>query len=164
MVELQKLLKSKNVENISMKLISACLLGVKCRWDREDNRNDKALELVKRETLVPVCPEQLGGLSTPRARQEIQGGTGRDVLEKRAKVINEEGNDITEQFVKGAEETLKIANLFQVKEFIGKSYSPSCSCSKIYDGTFSGELIAGRGVTAELLMRNGIKIREEENL
>jgi uncharacterized protein YbbK (DUF523 family) len=147
-----------------MKLISACLLGVKCRWNRKDNRNDNALELFQRETLVPVCPEQLGGLSTPRPRQEIQGGTGRDVLEKGAKVINEEGNNVTEQFVKGAEETLKIANLYQVKEFIGKSNSPSCSCSKISDGTFSGELMNGRGVTAEYLMRNGIKLIPEEDL
>lgn len=66
-----------------MKLISACLLGVKCRWNGKDNGNEKALELVKKEILVPVCPEQLGGLSTPRARQEIQGGEGKDVLAKR---------------------------------------------------------------------------------
>lgn len=147
-----------------MKLISACLLGVKCRWDGTDNKNDKALELLRKETLIPVCPEQLGGLPTPRLRQEIQGGAGKDVLEKRAKVVNENGVDVTDRFVKGAEETLKIASFHQVREFIGKSYSPSCSCSKIYDGTFSGKSINGRGITAELLMRNGIKIREEEDL
>jgi len=147
-----------------MKLISACLLGVKCRWNGKDNRNEKALELVKKEILVPVCPEQLGGLSTPRTRQEIQGGEGKDVLAKRAKVINDDGDDVTEQFIKGAEETLKIALIYQVKEFIGKSFSPSCSGSKIYDGTFSGKLLNGRGITAELLMRNGIIIREEEDL
>lgn len=146
-----------------MKLISACLLGVKCRWNGEDNRNDRALKLIKEEILIPVCPEQLGGLSTPRARQEIQGGAGDDVLEKRARVINEEGDDVTEQFLKGAEETLKIAHFFQVKEFIGKSLSPSCSGSKIYDGTFSGGVKNGRGVAAELLMRNGIKIKGEED-
>ncbi len=147
-----------------MKLISACLLGVKCRWDGTDNTNDKALGLLKKEVLIPVCPEQLGGLPTPRLCQEIQGGAGKEVLEKRAKVVNENGVDVTDQFVKGAEETLKIARLYQVKEFIGKSHSPSCSCSKIYDGTFSGKSINGRGITAELLMRNGIKIREEEDL
>ncbi len=147
-----------------MKLISACLLGVKCRWNGKDNRNEKALELVKKEILIPVCPEQLGGLSTPRTRQEIQGGEGKDVLAKRAKVINDDGDDVTEQFIKGAEETLKIALIYQVKEFIGKSFSPSCSGSKIYDGTFSGKLLNGRGITAELLMRNGIIIREEEDL
>ena len=147
-----------------MKLISACLLGVKCRWNGKDNRNEKALELVKKEILIPVCPEQLGGLSTPRTRQEIQGGEGKDVLAKKAKVINDDGDDVTEQFIKGAEETLKIALIYQVKEFIGKSFSPSCSGSKIYDGTFSGKLLNGRGITAELLMRNGIIIREEEDL
>jgi uncharacterized protein YbbK (DUF523 family) len=147
-----------------MKLISACLLGIKCRWDGTDNKNDKAVELLKKEILIPVCPEQLGGLPTPRLRQEIQGGTGKDVLEKRAKVVNENGVDVTGQFVKGAEETLKIAKLYQVKEFIGKSYSPSCSCSKIYNGKFSGRSIKGRGTTAELLMRNGIKIKGEEDL
>ena len=147
-----------------MKLISACLLGVKCRWNGKDNGNEKALELVKKEILIPVCPEQLGGLSTPRARQEIQGGEGKDVLAKKAKVINDDGDDVTEQFIKGAEETLKIALIYQVKEFIGKSFSPSCSGSKIYDGTFSGKLLNGRGITAELLMRNGIIIRKEEDL
>lgn len=147
-----------------MKLISACLLGVKCRWDGTDNKNDKAMELFKKEDLIPVCPEQLGGLPTPRLRQEIQGGAGKEVLEKKAKVVNENGDDVTDRFVKGAEETLKIANLYQVREFIGKSHSPSCSCSKIYDGTFSGKSINARGITAELLMRNGIKIRGEEDL
>ncbi|NOR21303.1 MAG: DUF523 domain-containing protein [Candidatus Aminicenantes bacterium] len=147
-----------------MKLISACLLGINCRWDKKHNKNDKALELLNNEILIPVCPEQLGGLNTPRARQEIQEGTGKDVLERKSKVINENGEDVTEQFINGAEETLRIANLFQVREFIGKSHSPSCSCEKIYDGTFSGKLIDGYGVTTELLKRNGIKIIREENL
>lgn len=147
-----------------IKLISACLLGIKCRWDGKDNQNDRALDLIKKEILIPVCPEQLGGLSTPRARQEIQGGTGKEVLERRAKVITDIGEDVTSQFITGAEEMLKVARLYRVKEFIGKSLSPSCSCSKIYDGTFSGKSIKGRGVTAELLMRNGIRIKEEEEL
>jgi uncharacterized protein YbbK (DUF523 family) len=145
-----------------MKLISACLLGVKCRWDGEDCQNNQALELMKKEILIPVCPEQLGGLPTPRPRQEINGKTGKDVWEERSRVITEDGQDVTAQFMKGAEETLKIARLYRVKEFIGKSLSPSCSCSRIYDGTFSGKLRDGRGVTAELLMKNGIKIKELE--
>ena len=147
-----------------MKLISACLLGVKCRWDGEEYRDDRALKLIQDGNMIPVCPEQLGGLCTPRPRQEIQGGTAEDVLKRRARVINEVGEDVTEQFIKGAEETLKMARLYQVTEFIGKSFSPSCSGSKIYDGTFSGKLLNGRGITAELLMRNGIKIREEADL
>jgi len=147
-----------------MKLISACLLGVKCRWDGSDCRNDKVMNLSKKEILLPVCPEQLGGLPTPRACQVIQGGSGKDVLDKKAKVINQNGNDVTEQFIKGAKETLKIAQLFQIKEFIGKSFSPSCSCSKIYDGIFSEKIRNGRGITAELLMRNGIRIIGEGDL
>ena len=151
-------------DKTEVKLISACLLGIKCRWNAEDNKNDRALDLGKKEILIPVCPEQLGGLATPRARQEIKGGTGNDVLERRAKVLNENGEDVTESFIRGAEETLKIARIYRVKEFIGLSLSPSCSCSKIFDGTFSGKLINGRGVTAELLMRNGIKVLEEKDL
>lgn len=147
-----------------MKLISACLLGIKCRWDNKDNKNEKAIDLLKSEILIPVCPEQLGGLETPRARHEIQGGTGKDVLERKARVINENGEDLSEKFLKGAEETLRIARLLEVKEFIGKSDSPSCSCEKIYDGTFSGKLVKGCGTAAELLRRNGINLLKEENL
>lgn len=147
-----------------MKLISACLLGIKCRWDNKDNENEKAVALLKREILIPVCPEQLGGLETPRAKHEIQGGTGKDVLERNAKVINENGDDVSKKFLKGAEETLRIANLLQVKGFIGKSHSPSCSCERIYDGTFSGRLVEGCGTAAELLRRNGINLIKEENL
>jgi uncharacterized protein YbbK (DUF523 family) len=148
-----------------MKLISACLLGIKCEWDGKDRyKNDGAIELLKGEFLIPVCPEQLGGLPTPRPRQEIQGGNGEDVLNKKCEVINENGENVTEEFIKGAEETLKIAKLFCVKEFIGKSNSPSCGCGKIFDGTFSRKLIAGDGVTTALLKRNGIKIILEEDL
>lgn len=147
-----------------MKLISACLLGIKCQWDSEDSTNDKAIELLKSEVLIPVCPEQLGGLKTPRACYEIRGGTAEDVLGKKAKVINENGEDATDQFLKGAEETLKMARLFQVKEFIGKSNSPSCGCGKIHDGQFTGRLIDGDGITTALLKKNGIKIINEKDL
>jgi uncharacterized protein YbbK (DUF523 family) len=148
-----------------MKLISACLLGIKCVWSGDDKyKNERAIELSKIETLIPVCPEQLGGLSTPRAPQEIVGGTGDDVLDKKCKVINKNGEDVTRQFIKGAEETLKIACQLNIKEFIAKSASPSCGCGQIYDGTFSCKLIDGDGVTTALLRRNGIKIISEEDL
>jgi uncharacterized protein YbbK (DUF523 family) len=146
-----------------MKLISACLLGIKCEWDGKDrHKNDKAIELLKNETLIPVCPEQLGGLKTPRAPQGIRRGTGADVLDKKCKVINENGENVTQEFIRGAEETLKIANLFHIKEFIGKSNSPSCGYGKVYDTT--GKLIDGDGVTTALLKRNGIRIIREEDL
>ena len=148
-----------------MKLISACLLGVRCAWDGKDKyKNDRAIEFSKGEVLIPVCPEQLGGLKTPRIHQEIQGGSGEDVLNGKCKVLNQSGEDVTSEFVIGAEETLKIAKQFDIKEFIGKSKSPSCGCGNIYDGTFSAKLVHGDGVTTALLKRNGIKVITEEDL
>ena len=148
-----------------MKLISACLLGIKCAWNGQDiYRSDKAIALSNSEILVPICPEQLGGLRTPRAPQEIQGGTGEDVLDEKCKVLNIDGEDVTQKFINGAVETLKIARLFHIEEFIGKSRSPSCGCGRIYDGTFSRELIDGDGVTTALLRRNGIRVITEEDL
>ncbi len=148
-----------------MKLISACLLGIKCAWDSQDNyKSDKAIDFLNSETLMPVCPEQLGGLKTPRAPQEIQGGTGEDVLNRKCKVININGEDVTQEFINGAEETLKIVRLFHIEEFIGKSKSSSCGCGQIYDGTFSRKLIDGDGVTTALLKRDGISVITEEDL
>jgi len=147
-----------------MKLISACLLGIRCNWNGDGNGNARAIELLRVETLIPVCPEQLGGLATPRPPQEIQGGTGEDVLNNKCKVLNKDGQDVTSQFIKGAEETLKIARQLKVKEFIAKSRSPSCGCGQIYDGSFSGKLIDGDGVTAAFLKRNGIEVIGEEGL
>lgn len=148
-----------------MRLISACLLGIKCAWDGKDiYRSDKLIQLLKSQVLVPVCPEQLGGLKTPRAPQEIQGGTGQDVLDGKCKVLNINGEDVTQEFITGAEEALKIIKLFRIEEFIGKSRSPSCGCGQIYDGTFSHTLVQGDGVTTALLKRNGIKVISEEDL
>ncbi len=148
-----------------MRLISACLLGIRCAWSGDDQyKNERAIELSEVETLIPVCPEQLGGLPTPRAPQEIQGGTGEDVLKGKCKVINKNGEDVTSQFIRGAEETLKIAKQLKAKEFIAKSGSPSCGCGRIFDGSFSGRLIDGDGVTTALLRRSGFKIMPEEDL
>ena len=148
-----------------MKLISACLLGIRCTWSGHNKyKNDRAIGLSRVETLIPVCPEQLGGLATPRAPQEIQGGTGEDVLDGKCKIMNKNGEDVTREFITGAEETLKIVRQLNVKEFIGKSKSPSCGCGQIYDGSFCGRLIDGDGVTTALLRRNGIKITSEEDL
>ena len=122
-----------------MKLCSACLLGVKCRYDGRDKRNDKVIELSKTETLIPVCPEQLGGLPTPREPAESKDGS----------VFTKSGKDITDNFQRGAEEALKIVKLFNIKEAILKTKSPTCGYGQTYDGTFSGNLIEGNGVTAE---------------
>jgi uncharacterized protein YbbK (DUF523 family) len=148
-----------------MKLISACLLGVRCNWRGDDEyRSNRAIKLSMVETLIPICPEQLGGLATPRSPQEIQGGTGEDVLNGKCRVLNKSGEDVTEEFIKGAGETLKIASMLDIKEFIAKSGSPSCGCGHIYDGTFSGRLIDGDGITTSLLKSNGLIIIPEEEL
>ena len=147
-----------------MRLISACLLGMRCNWSGNDNKNDRAIELSKVETLIPVCPEQLGGLATPRAPQEIQGGTGEDVLDNACRVLNKNGEDVTTEFIRGAEETLEIVRQLNIKEFIARSRSPSCGCGRVYDGTFRDRLIDGDGVTTALLRRSGIRITPEKDL
>lgn len=147
-----------------MKICSACLLGIKCRYDGESKANEKVLELSQKEILIPVCPEQLGGQSTPRKDAEIYSGNGNDVLENKAKVVEPSGNNVTTEFINGAEEVLKIAKLFNINEAILKQKSPSCGCGKIYDGTFSKNLINGDGVTTALLKKNGIKVISEDDL
>jgi uncharacterized protein YbbK (DUF523 family) len=95
-----------------MKMISACLLGLRCAWGGDDRySNNRAAELTKLETLIPVCLEQMGGLPTPRVPQEIQGSTGDDVLDNKCRVINENGQDVTREFINGAEEAVTEANL-----------------------------------------------------
>ena len=148
-----------------MKLISACLLGIRCAWDGKDRyRNDKAIELLRSETLIPICPEQPGVLKTPRASQEIQGGTGEDVLNGICKVLNSNGQDVTGEFVRGAGETLNIARQFDIKEFIAKSRSPSAMLFFIVLFLVLLKFLNGDGVTTALLKRNGIRIIGEEDL
>ncbi|MGZ4111819.1 MAG: DUF523 domain-containing protein [Tumebacillaceae bacterium] len=145
-----------------MKVISACLAGCRCRYDGDDNLVDRYKEMVEQGKAVFVCPEQLGGLSTPRPPAEIVGGTGEDVLDGNARVVTNQGVDVTEQFVRGAEEALRMAKLVGAQEAILKERSPSCGSALIYDGTYSGSKIPGHGVTAALLERHGIKVYSEE--
>ncbi len=147
-----------------MKLVSACLLGIKCRFDGKSKPDNKIIKLLKKEIFIPICPEQLGGLETPRAPQEIQGCSGEKVLDGKCKVLNKNGEDVTKQFVLGAKETLRIARLLNIKEAILKQKSPSCGCGQTYDGTFSNKFIKGNGVTTALLKRNNIKVISEEDL
>lgn len=137
-----------------MKLVSACLAGIKCRWDGDSRPCEKVMELVRQGKAIPVCPEQLGGLTTPRTPAEQRGD----------KVFTKDGKDVTAEFKKGAEEALKIAKLANCKEAILKSKSPSCGFGKVYDGTFSGNLTKGDGVLAALLKKNNIKIITENDL
>ena len=147
-----------------MKLVSACLLGIECRWRGDSSTSDNVIGLTRQELLIPVCPEQLGGLPTPRSGQEIQSGDGESVLDGKSRVINGEGVDVTAQLIRGAEETLRIATLLGVREFIGKTGSPSCGCVKIHDGSFSGKRVPDYGVTAALLQRNGIRLISDDAL
>ncbi|MFC1697638.1 DUF523 domain-containing protein [Nanoarchaeota archaeon] len=138
-----------------MKLVSACLIGCQCRYNGKSKTDERILKLIENgETLIPICPEQLGGLPTPRLPSE----------QKDDKVFTNEGKEVTENFLRGAEETLRIAKLLKIKEAILKQKSPSCGCGKIFDGTFSGTLINGDGETTKLLKENGIKVISEEDL
>ncbi|MCD6412065.1 DUF523 domain-containing protein [bacterium] len=139
---------------MKIKLCSACLLGVKCRYDGKSNLNRKVLKLAKKEILIPVCPEQLGGLPTPREKAEQKGG----------RVITQSGKDVTKNFIRGAQEVLKIAKRLKIKEAILKQRSPSCGSGQIYDGSFKGKVIKGDGITAKLLKKHGIKVITEEDL
>jgi len=135
-------------------LVSACLLGIKCRYDGKSKEYPAVLELLKSETLIPVCPEQLGGRPTPRIPVEIKNG----------RVVEENGCDRTEEFVHGAEEALRIAKMYDCKKAILKAKSPSCGFGKIYDGTFSKTLTDGNGISAQLLYDNGIEIINEDEI
>ncbi len=137
-----------------MKIVSACLAGINCRYDGNTKPNEKVIELVKQGKAIPVCPEQLAGLTTPRTPAE----------EKDGKIITKDGKDLTKEFQKGAQEALKIAKLSNCKEAILKSKSPTCGCGKVYDGSFSGNLIDRDGVFTRLLKENNIKVITEEDL
>jgi uncharacterized protein YbbK (DUF523 family) len=134
-------------------IVSACLLGRPCRYDGRSKPCGKVIALKKRGDIeiIEICPEQLGGLSTPRIPCEIKDG----------KVFNKAGEDVTAEFELGAEKTLAIARENGVRVAILKQGSPSCGCKKIYDGTFSGNRITGEGVTARKLVENGIPVFDE---
>lgn len=147
-----------------MIIVSACLCGINCKYDGGNNLDVRVLKLLREERAIPVCPEQLGGQETPRAPHEIVNGSGLDVLEGKARILGLENDDVTSKFIKGAYETLKIAEAVGATTAILKARSPSCGVSQIYDGTFSGTKKNGNGVTTQLLLSKGIKVFTEENL
>lgn len=147
-----------------MYLISACLCGLNCKYNRTNNFNPKIKALYDKGNCIAICPEHLGNLTIPRSPHEIKDGSGKDVLEGKASVISKEGDNNTSKFIEGACKTLDIAKLLKVDTAILKSKSPSCGWGQIYDGTFQGKLMPGNGVTAELLSRNGIKILTENDI
>ena len=130
-----------------MIIVSGCLLGINCRYDGRGNEVDGLKEFLKNKNYMIVCPEQLGGLSTPRKPCEING----------EKVISEDQQDFTDNFIRGAEEVGKVAVFTEAKYAILKDGSPSCGSSKIYDGKFSGIKISGEGYTCKKLKEMGIK-------
>lgn len=135
-------------------LISACLLGVPCRYDGTSKPNPVVTGLLARHTCIPVCPEQLGGLPTPRPPAERRGAT----------VVTRDGEDVTAQYRRGAEAALNLARLYGCEAAVLKERSPSCGKGVIHNGLFDGGLAAGDGVTAQLLEANGIRVFGESDL
>ena len=140
-----------------MKIVSACLVGINCRFDGKSKLDSHLLNVFKGGELLPVCPEQLGGLPTPRVPAKIVDGDGYDVLDGKTKVINEKNEDVTKNFVRGATEVLRIAKLLNIEEAILESKSPSCGSKKTYDEA-SRISIKRDGVLTALLKRNGIYV------
>lgn len=147
-----------------MILVSACLLGINCKYNGENNKNEEVENFLKDKKFIIACPEQLGGMTTPREPSEIVRLDGYDVINGKTSVINNQRLDVTKKFKKGAEETLKIAKLYNCKEAILKEGSPSCGTNYIYDGTFTGKKKNGVGVTTALLRESGIKVISEKEL
>lgn len=135
-----------------MILVSGCLVGINCKYNGGNNLDERILNLVKEGKAIPVCPEQLGGLKTPRNPSEIQNKDGKRYI------TTCDGEDVTNEYERGAEEVLNLAKELDIKEAILQPRSPSCGKGLIYDGTFSNNKIEGNGITAELLMKNGIKV------
>ena len=135
-------------------LISACLLGCRCRYDGASKSHPLIPALAARHALVPVCPEQLGGLPTPRPPAERRGD----------RVVTAAGADVTEQYRRGAEEAWRLCAALGYTAAVLKERSPSCGCGAVYDGTFSGTLTAGDGVTAALLRQRGAAVYGESRL
>ncbi|PID26951.1 MAG: purine-nucleoside phosphorylase [Candidatus Cloacimonadota bacterium] len=131
-----------------MVLVSSCLVGINCRYDGKNSKNEEFASMVESGEAVAVCPETAGGLSTPRKPCEIREG----------RVFNIEGEDLTENFVKGGNLTLELCKIFNIEKCYLKSNSPSCGCGTVYDGTFTGKKIEGNGITAEILLKNGIEV------
>ncbi|WP_163859779.1 2-thiouracil desulfurase family protein [Paenibacillus elgii] len=145
-----------------MILVSSCLAGLEVRYNGTHCLNEKINTLVEENKAVTICPELLGGLSTPREPAEIVGGDGDDVLDGNAKVIEKSGKDVTEFYIKGAYAALEKAKEINATIVVLKENSPSCGSSMIYNGQFVGQKVAGNGVTSALLKRNGLQVISEE--
>ncbi|MDD3088694.1 MAG: DUF523 domain-containing protein [Candidatus Omnitrophica bacterium] len=145
-------------------ILSACLIGEKCAYDGLGRISDKAVSLKAKYDCLPLCPELLGGLGCPREQAEIVGGTGIDVLSGGARVVSVQGTDVTRSFILGALKTLSIARSCGASSAVMRSNSPSCGKYRVYDGTFTGTLKEGMGVTSALLSLEGISVLSETEI
>ncbi len=137
-----------------MYIVSSCLIGKQCRYDGTDNLNQAVIKFLENKAYIDVCPEELGGLQTPRVPAEILNN----------QVVTRDGIDVTAAFVCGASETVKVAQANECTNALLKAKSPSCGCGEIYDGTHSGTLINGDGITTKALKEIGISIMNENDL
>jgi len=147
-----------------MILVSSCLIGLEVRYNGTHCLDKKIRQLLEDNQAINVCPELLGGFSTPREPAEIVGGNGEDVLNGKAKVVEKSGRDVTELYIQGAYATLRKAQEVNATVVILKEFSPSCGSSMIYNGEFKGKKIVGNGVTTALLKRNGIQVVAEDRI
>ena len=146
-----------------MVFVSKCLWGENCKYNGGNNLRKKLQEKLSDEEVVLICPECEGGLSVPRAPSEIESGfCGADVINGSGRVLAKDGNDVTPEFLKGAESVLKLAKKLSPEKIYLKQSSPSCGLGLIYDGSFGGVKKTGNGVTAQLLADNGFNIEAVE--
>ncbi len=135
-----------------MILVSACLVGLNCKYNGKNNYNEKIFNLVKEGKAIPICPETLGGLTTPRKPSEIK------IIDGKRYVFDIDGKDVTKEYEKGALEVLELCKKLSVTKVILKDRSPACGKGKIYDGTFTGNLVEGNGILTDLLIKNNIEV------
>ena len=145
-----------------MFIVSACLAGIRCRWDGRDSLRKDVQKLVITGRAIPLCPEAIGGLGIPREPSEILGGGGRDVILGKAHVFSKSGQDVTGKFLKGAKGILSLAKEMHISQVIFKARSCSCGKGMILDGNFSGKLKGGNGVTSALLLDAEIEVISDE--
>lgn len=140
-----------------MIFVSACLVGINCKYSGGNNYNQNVFDLVKEGKAIPICPEQLGGLQTPRNPAEIK------IIDGKKYVIDDNNKNVTKNFEKGAKEVLELAKKLNIKKAILQARSPSCGVGKIYSGNFDGKLVQGNGILAELFIENGIEVISSED-
>ena len=147
-----------------MIIVSACLAGIPCNYNGEATPDERIIALIKDGLAFPVCPEVLGGLTISRSRTRIVEGDGHIILERKSGLVTADGRDVTKQFLKGAELTLKVLRLLGIDTVVFKQDSPSCGCGRTLGGLLEPVRIKGDGVTTAFLKKDGISVFPEESL